>query len=147
MNSRLTAKDRGLIKGAIRRAFSRSELRKSALMSQKIAHLDPLRPRVKTWYKCEICKGLFAGYEIVIDHKTPVIPINSSLEDMTWDELVDRMWCEPHNLQVICNEACHTAKSKLESKQRKEHKKNVKSSKTPEVSTSPTRKRNSARAS
>ncbi len=120
MNNRLTAKDRGLLKGAIRRAFARSELRRSVLLGSKTEHVDPNRPRVKTWYQCEVCDKYCAGHELQIDHIEPVIPYDKSMEEMTLDEIVARTWCEVHNLQVICIDPCHTNKTKLERKLRKE---------------------------
>ncbi len=121
MNPRLTAKDRGLIKGSIRRAFARSELRRSVLADAKISHSDPKRPRVKTWYKCAGCNQPFAQHQLAVDHRIPVIPVNSSLEEMTWDDLVNRMWCDKKDLQVLCD-TCHTVKTNEEKKLRKEYK-------------------------
>lgn len=122
MNKKLTPKDRGLIKGSIRRAFARSELRKSVLQDAKVAHTDLTRPRVKTWYRCEECNGRFAQHQLEVDHRDPVIPTNKTLEDMTWEELVDRTWCDRINLQVLCD-PCHDKKTALERDERKQHKK------------------------
>ena len=127
MNSRLTPKDRGMVKGAIRRAFSRSELRRSVLQDAKISHTDPSRPRVKTWYACAKCSRPFAQHELEVDHIEPIIPVDTALEHMSWDTLVNNTWCDKKKLQVLC-ESCHDAKSAIERAQRKEHKKNVKSS-------------------
>jgi 5-methylcytosine-specific restriction endonuclease McrA len=121
MNEKLTAKDRGLIKGAIRRAFARSALRRSVLDDTKISHSDPNRPRVKTWYRCECCNGKFAQYELEVDHVHPVVPVTKSLEEMSWDELIDRTWCDRIGLQVLC-ETCHDAKSAREREERKARK-------------------------
>lgn len=144
MNSRLTPKDRGLIKGAVRRAFARSELRRSILAASKIEHTDVARLRVKTWYECSGCQHPFAQYQLEVDHISPVIPITSSLEEMSWDELINNTWCDKVNLQVLCEE-CHYIKSAKEREQRKVHK-NVKSGKTSERSTSSNRKRAASRA-
>lgn len=127
MNEGLTAKDRGLIKGAVRRAFARSELRRSVLADAKVEHSDPTRPRVKTWYKCEECNGRFAQHQLEIDHVSPVVPVDKTLAEMSWDDLINRTWCDKMGLQVLCEE-CHDKKSADERKQRKEHKKNVKPS-------------------
>lgn len=133
MNSRLTARDRGLIKGSIRRAFSRSALHKKAMDNEKIVHSDPKRPRVKTWYKCEHCGGKFAAHQLSVDHVNPIVPVNTTLEQMSWDELIDRTWCEEIDLQVLCD-LCHDIKTSKEREQRKEYKR-VKSSKTSQRST------------
>lgn len=47
----------------------------------------------------------------VVDHVHPVIDPNTGFD--TWDDLVDRMFCEAEGLQVLCHE-CHSAKTKDE---------------------------------
>lgn len=119
MNPRLTPKDRGLIKGAMRRAFSRSELRKKVMAKSIVpGHQDPSRPRVTKWSRCAVCSGIKPAYLAVVDHISPVIPTNSSFEAMSLDETVDRMWCDEANLQAIC-EPCHDEKSTREKNERK----------------------------
>lgn len=122
-NPRMTAKERGLLKGAIRRVFSRSELRRTVLAAAKVEGITSVqRPRVKTWYQCRSCDSYCAGYEMQVDHIDPLIPVNTALERMTWDEVVDRTWCEKHNLRAICLH-CHKAKSKIEMAERRKYKK------------------------
>ncbi len=121
-NPRISPKERGLLKGAIRRVFSRSELRKSAVERGRIEHTEPQRPRVKKWSRCEMCLMPTASYEIQVDHKLPLVPVDSSLEEMSWDDLVNRCWCSIDNLQGICEE-CHKSKSKEEAALRKINKK------------------------
>jgi 5-methylcytosine-specific restriction endonuclease McrA len=122
-NKRISPKERGLIKGALRRVFSRSDLRKAALESSVVKHVDPERPRVKKWSKCSECKNFTPTYLIDIDHIVPIVPIMSSLEEMTWDNVIDAIWCEITNLSPICKE-CHTIKTKFENKERRQYKKN-----------------------
>lgn len=125
MNPRLTAKDRGLIKGAINRAFARSELHKQVLQAASIHHIDEDRPRVKNWVKCAVCKRPEAKSYMAVDHIIPKIPLDSALDRMSWDELIDRTWCELSNLQAICP-TCHDAKTKAETQIRKINKKHLK---------------------
>jgi hypothetical protein len=121
-NPNMTAKERNLLKGAIRRVFSRSELRRRVIEASIIEdHIDPSRPKVKKWCRCAVCDKPEAKSYMAADHKDPVIPVNSSLESMTWDQLVDRIWCDILNLQSICSE-CHNTKSSAETKQRAEFK-------------------------
>jgi 5-methylcytosine-specific restriction endonuclease McrA len=47
------------------------------------------------------------------------------MEEMTLDEVANRMWCEKNNLQVL-DESCHNAKTKAENKLRRQHKKEKK---------------------
>ena len=144
MNPKLTPRERGLLKGALRRTFARSDLRNKALNNSIIAnHTDPSRPRVKTWVKCAECGKPEAKSYAVVDHITPVIPIDSSFEDMSLDAVVDRLWCELDLLQVLCD-TCHTAKTKAENKQRREIK-NGKRSKVNKRGSETTRKRVASR--
>jgi 5-methylcytosine-specific restriction endonuclease McrA len=102
----------------MRRVFSRSDLRRSVVASMPlIAHYDYHRPRVKAWCACPKCEQLVPRYLFVVDHINPVIPLDSSLEAMSWSDVVDRMWCHKKNLVAICKE-CHLAKTKCERKQR-----------------------------
>lgn len=127
-NPRITAKERGLIKGAIRRAFSRSELRNSVLISAIIQHSDSERPKVKTWVKCAACLRPEAKSYMVVDHLVPVIPVESSMEEMSADDLINNVWCELNNLQVLCP-ACHSVKTKAENALRRKYKKENKNGK------------------
>lgn len=123
LNNRITVKERNLIKGAVRRIFSRSELRKSVLdKSINPCYTDLTRPRVKTWCKCAACGRHEAKSLVNVDHINPVIPTDSALEFMTLDEVADRIWCEENNLQVLC-ESCHNTKTKAETKIRAKNKK------------------------
>lgn len=121
-NPRISAKERNLIKGALRRVFSRSDLRRAAIDASRIEHSDPERPRVKKWSMCPFCKTPTATYEMQVDHVVPIVPLDSALEYMTADELIDRIWCDPDNLLAICV-PCHKIKTKAETKLRKQYKK------------------------
>lgn len=124
-NPRITKKERGLIKGGIRRAFSRSELRQKAIAESRVDHYDPTRPRVKKWSRCSKCQKLVPTYQVELDHKDPIIPVDKSFEDMSLDEVVDRTWCDERLLQPMCPE-CHELKTQAENKIRRENKKNKK---------------------
>lgn len=118
-NPRISKKEKGLIKGALRRVFSRSDLRRSVLdKSVRPGYYDELRPRVKKWSLCAFCNKMTPSYKAQVDHKDPLVPIDSSLDEMVWNDIVDRLWCDESNLQVLC-EDCHDNKSKNERKQRR----------------------------
>lgn len=123
MNQRITPKERNLLKGAIRRVFSRSDLRRKIIESSILKdYSDASRPRVKNWCECRECRKPTPKSYMQVDHVIPIVPINSSLEAMTWDEVVDRAWCEEHNLNPICIE-CHEVKTKREAKERADERK------------------------
>ena len=119
-NPRITKRDRGLIKGALRRVFSRSELRNKVITASLVEHSDPSRPRVKKWGLCAGCNKPEARSYLIVDHISPLIPIGSSFEEMSLDVVVDRLWCVENNLQVLCI-SCHDEKNKQERKARKKN--------------------------
>ena len=115
-------KERNLVKGALRRVFSRSDLRRQALLKTRIEHSDPLRPRVTKWNWCTVCGVIEASYLFEVDHTMPLIPLKLTLEDLTWDEVVEGLWCDLENLMPVCK-PCHKEKTKAETKERKRLKK------------------------
>ena len=122
MNSLISKKERGLLKGALRRVFSRSDLRRLVMDSAKIEHFDPSKPRVKKWIQCNICNKPSPQYKAAVDHVYPVVPVDKSLEVMSWDELINRIWCPRIYLQILCK-VCHDEKTKQERKERTKFKK------------------------
>lgn len=119
-------KERNLLKGAIRRTFSRSELRRKALDAAAIKdYHDPSRKRVTRWGCCAECSKLEPLYLMEVDHMVPVIPIGSTLEDMSWDQVIDNVWCDESKLQTLCK-PCHKLKTKEENAERRRIKKEAK---------------------
>lgn len=112
-NPRITAKEWGLIKGALRRIFSRSELRRSVMLTVKIDHYDASRPRVKNWSLCPKCNKKTPTYQMELDHKEPLIPIENVFAEMSLDVVVDRLWCHNNNLEPLCV-VCHNLKTSQE---------------------------------
>lgn len=107
----------------MRRAFSRSELHKKALERSIIKEYgDPNRKRVTKWSKCNECGKMEPTYLMELDHSEPVIPIDTSFEDMSLDDVVDRLWCDESLLKPLCHE-CHLLKSKSENAERRRLKK------------------------
>lgn len=116
-------KEQGLIKGALRRVFSRSELRRKILDKSLVKdYSDPSRKRVTRWSKCPECKKMTPTYLMEVDHIENLIPLDKTLQDMEWTEVVDRLWCDERNLKAIC-EVCHDRKTKAENIERKRFKK------------------------
>lgn len=123
MNIRITPKERGLLKGAIRRVFSRSETRRSVLAKAMVSgYHDTSRPRVTKWCKCTSCNKMEPTYLCQVDHIEPIVPTNSSLEEMTWDQIVNNTFCIEDNLAVVCK-PCHRLKTLAENKERRAYKK------------------------
>lgn len=105
--------------------FSRSELRKQALEKSRIEHSDPTRKRVTKWSRCPLCEQPTPTYLLEVDHLLPVIPLDSSMQEIAFDVLIDNIWCVLDNLQAVCK-ACHKAKTKAEAKERRQLKKGKK---------------------
>lgn len=122
MNNPKSPKERNLLKGAMRRIFSRSELRQQVMKANLIEHSDEYRPRVKRWAWCDLCGAVNPAYTMAVDHIVPLVPLDKTLEEMSWDTVVDRLWCDKKNLQLLCK-TCHDSKSAIERKQRKKAKK------------------------
>ena len=87
--------------------------------------INPSTGRTCKLHLCEECKGLFPQKEMKVDHKAPVIPLLHDWEsrpgsflNYDWNEVIQRLFCEAHNFQVICNK-CHSQKSGEEKKARK----------------------------
>lgn len=121
-NLRISAKERGLIKGAIRRVFSRSDLRRKIVEASRVQYVDVSRPRVKKWSFCNLCSKATPTYQMEVDHKLPIIPVDDTLENMSWDTVIDNIWCVEEGLSAIC-ESCHKIKTKAENAERRRIKK------------------------
>lgn len=50
---------------------------------------------------------------VFVDHKDPIV--DPEVGFTSWDEYIDKMFCEKDNLQVLCGD-CHDTKSALERK-------------------------------
>lgn len=74
-----------------------------------------INKRQKFEYQCNECKGWFSDKEVAVDHLVPAGSLNCFLD---LPGFVERLFCEVHNLQVLCKN-CHNTKSKDEIKNRK----------------------------
>jgi 5-methylcytosine-specific restriction endonuclease McrA len=61
-----------------------------------------------TYYDDEKRKRMKA---IFVDHIIPVV--DPAVGWTTWDDCIERLFCEPENLQLLCK-ACHSEKSREE---------------------------------
>ena len=124
---------------------------KSRLISaaRKISRWHPARQTVKkkqkvdkALFECSICgkycyegksgtgfityKHKYSDKEVsqeylAIDHINPII--DPKLGWTNWDDFLNRLFCDESNLQGICTETCHKAKTMLEREIRNKHKK------------------------
>jgi ribosomal protein L44E len=110
----------------IRRAYRLSPQMQETLKAARV-ELPPEKlktgkpgKRVRVRYKCAACGELFSSKNVQVDHISPATPMHTSIREMTWDEVVDGIFCGVDNLQVICSTpmirngglpSCHAKKS------------------------------------
>jgi len=118
--------ERNRIKGALRQAFRMSPQMWETLQRARV-ELPPAlkkdgtpgkRPRVR--YKCAICGELFQQKFVQVDHVDPVVPLDKTEADMSYDEMARNIFAKSANLQVVCSTpmtknggkpSCHKIKS------------------------------------
>lgn len=66
--------------------------------------------RIAQHYLCAVCRKDFPSKEVQVDH---IVPVVSSKGFTTWDDYINRLFCEKENLQVLCLE-CHGSKTEKE---------------------------------
>lgn len=99
------AKFRSFIRALLRRGSTRWGVRYDVLNKAKRGKMiNKNTNRLAEHYECNKCHNLFPLSQIEIDH---IIPINNF---SSWDETIERMFCEENNLQVLCKE-CHKEKT------------------------------------
>lgn len=110
--------------GNLKRAFSRSPtvvnfLRKHRREEQWHKKDGTIAKRPRVFYKCFHCKKEFNSTQVQVDHIDPVVPPNIPAKYMSYDVLIDRIFCNESNLQILCKEH-HKQKSQLENNLRRE---------------------------
>lgn len=94
---------------------------------------NAIHPRIKgpsggKQYICASCHSTFMQKHVQVDHIKPVVPVDRTIHDMSYDEIVTAVLClvdgkpDPSLLQVLCK-PCHkkkTADERLQKKRIKE---------------------------
>jgi 5-methylcytosine-specific restriction endonuclease McrA len=101
------------IRSALRKAWMRYPVKQQALKAARRNSQSDNR-RLKYEYQCNACKGWFEGKEVQVDH---IKPAGSLRDYKDLPMFVERLFCEPDNLQVLCK-PCHLIKSKQERKKK-----------------------------
>lgn len=101
------------IRSALRRTFSRSpivqEVMKTVRRERPWYKKDGTlasKPRVE--FKCSVCNSWHMGKNIQVDHRDPVVDPHIGFID--WNTFIERLFCEAHNLDLICKD-CHKIKT------------------------------------
>lgn len=115
------ARFHSFIKSALRTASVRWPPRYQTLADAYVGQKINLESgRMAKHYVCAGCGNHFPQKNIEINHKIPVI-LTSGFD--SWDQVVERMFCEKEGLEALCK-PCHKAITKYENEQRKKHKDN-----------------------
>jgi hypothetical protein len=110
--------------GSLKRTFSRSPMVRDFLSKyrreQEWFKKDNTKAKKpKVFYKCFKCQQEFNSNNVQVDHIEPVVPVNIPAKHLSMNTLIDRLFCDESNLQILCKEH-HNEKSKLENELRKE---------------------------
>ena len=95
--------------------FSRSSLCREIL--EGAVHKTARGPRGGKQYICAKCKKWFPNKDVQVDHIDPVIKHNETIQDLDYNTVVMRIFCDEDNLQVLCK-PCHKIKTTLERKRK-----------------------------
>lgn len=79
--------------------------------------------RLAKHYTCAACGIPHPAKDVQVDHIAAIIDPEVGFVD--WDTMIDNLFCEADNLQVLCK-PCHDLKSLAEKQIAKERKKNAK---------------------
>jgi len=98
------------------RTFVKGALRQATMKWKPIQDCKKFARIRRGWYLCACCGEEIPSTIVVnrkrtknaiVDHIKPIVPPETGFT--TWDECIERMYCELDNLQLICL-ACHNIK-------------------------------------
>jgi hypothetical protein len=119
------------------RSFVKDNLRRATMKWGPISECLKLARVRRGWYLCNICKEeIPASIKVdvtlkngrtqakrvknaIVDHTNPII--DPTIGWVSWDDCIERMFCELENLQCVCK-ACHDIKTAQEKEQAKARK-------------------------
>ena len=112
------------VKSALRSASLRWPARYKTLNASKtLVKTNVKTGRLAQHHRCKQCQLDFPAKDVRVDHIQAII--DPAIGFTSWDDVIDRMFCEADNLQVLCT-TCHNEKTTAEKQQSKERKANAK---------------------
>lgn len=113
------ARFNSFIKSALRAASRRWPPKFQTLKDACIGkRLDPATGKQSFRYRCAACNDIFKAKDVAVDHINPVVDTDGF---KSWDDVIDRLFCEADGLQVLCH-TCHSIKTANEKEMRKKRK-------------------------
>lgn len=98
----------GFIKSTLRGGMRRWPPKWSVLAKSVVGRLPNKKSgRLAIHHRCNGCNGVFPKAQVQVDH---IIPVGFT---KTWDDYIERLYCEIENLQVLCKK-CHKKKTKID---------------------------------
>ena len=111
-----TARYNSFVKGGLRSISQRWPPKYRVLSKASTgARTNPASGRMAKFYRCASCEGEFTAKNVEVNHIIPVVPVTGF---DSWDNVIDRLFCEEDGLEVVCK-PCHKLISKKENQERK----------------------------
>lgn len=113
------ARYQSFVKSALRAASRRWPPKYETLNDACVGSKTNIKTgRLAKHYRCANCGNEFPAKDVQVDHKIPII--DPAVGFTTWDDVINRMFCEKTNLQVLCIDPCHKSKTSAEKQLAKE---------------------------
>jgi 5-methylcytosine-specific restriction endonuclease McrA len=113
------ARFRSFVTSALRAASRRWPPKYKALKEAFVGRkVNAKTGKLAMHYECSECKQHFVAADVQVDHIKPVVDPKKGFT--TWDNFIERMFCEADNLQVLCkpDHKIKTDQEKLERKKK-----------------------------
>lgn len=106
------ARYRTFVRSALRAAFRKWPPKFAVLKNaQTERRINPKSGKLAMHYKCAACTSDFPAKDVQVDHIKPIVSVSKGF--VSWDDFINKLFCEAKNLQVLCR-ACHAKKTKKE---------------------------------
>lgn len=80
--------------------------------------------KYRVFWECELTGAICSSKDKVVDHINPVVPLDWKENEWDWKVVIENMYCDETNLQVISKKA-HKLKTNIENDIRRNFKKDL----------------------